>query len=200
MLVNWKLIDPDNDKVLYQATTRGAAPDWKKWRSLRELTRELFIQSGYQLLADKKLKTVLMAHPKAKKKSAKKKKEPSIAESLFDSLNFNNYRRRAHLGKALSYLSQLKTRVVEYYYQHGRFPSGQESLGIQDSSAVLQSYSIESVEVGGHGELTAYLSGQHFEEGDRISLFPSVDGQHILWSCQSNLKASLVKNMSCSGE
>ena len=91
---------------------------------------------------------------------------------------YQNYVTRAKVSEALTFASQAKTAVAEYYQSQGTLPSTNPQAGLATS---ISGTNVSAVSVGTGGTITVTTSIANIT--GNIMFSPAVSGSGITWSC-----------------
>jgi len=97
---------------------------------------------------------------------------------------YQNYIIRAKVSEALTFASQAKTSVAEYYQSQGALPTTNSQAGLATS---ISGTNVSAVTVGAGGAITVTTSISGIPTASSNIVFtPTTSGSGITWSCTAN--------------
>jgi len=91
---------------------------------------------------------------------------------------YQNYVARAKVSEALTFASQAKTSVAEYYQSQGSLPTSNTQAGLATS---VSGTNVSAVSVGSNGAITVTTSIPNI--AGTIVLLPTTSTSGITWDC-----------------
>ncbi|MCP1659126.1 pilin [Neisseria perflava] len=96
---------------------------------------------------------------------------------------YQDYTGRAQVSEAVTLMEGQKSAVVEYYADHGTFPTSNDEAGI--ASTITGKY-VQSVVVGANGVITATMASSDTNadvQGKTVALTPKAEDGSFTWTC-----------------
>lgn len=106
------------------------------------------------------------------------------------------FRKKAMLGGAMADVSTVKIMVSMHLYENGEFPTNISDLGLDAES--MTSSNVSGLKIEENGAILAQLP-EKLGDKKEFRLIPKLvmGGQHIEWSCYSNLPAYVLSGTDC---
>lgn len=111
---------------------------------------------------------------------------------------YGDYTIRSKVAEGMSFASEAKTSVSEYYYNVGKMPAGNGPAGLPEPDQYDQFAFVRKLEVTGEPRpgtitITFKLPGTN-ADGKLLQLIPSTSAETVFWTCLAPAENGMEAN------